>query len=132
MNSKETGTTKGSLSDTHWDVLFAILDTVVPAIVVKDDVPDPKVQSRLVIPLDEFEQSYEALTRTVDRPPSRDIFRAYLASRASENHDFVKSVKTSIDRLSPKARGQLEFMLGMMRYVSSSYETAVALTLVMC
>jgi hypothetical protein len=101
-------------------MLLAILDTAVPAIVVKGHVLDHEVQSRLVITLDEFEQSYEALTRTVDRPPSRDIFRAYLANRASDNHDFVKSVNTSIARLSPKARGQLEFILSMMKYVSSS------------
>ncbi|CAH0025330.1 unnamed protein product [Clonostachys rhizophaga] len=103
-----------SFNDTHWDVLFKLLDAVVPpVVVVAADSPDSH-SSAITISEAEFAKLYNDLQSDVKDPPSVEAFREYLAARASQNGDFVKTVKDMIDGLSPSVCGQLRFILGAM------------------
>lgn len=103
-----------SFNDTHWDVLFKLLDAVVPPVVVVAADSLDSHSSAITISEAEFAKLYSDLQSDVKAPPSVEAFREYLAARASQNGDFVKTVKDMIDGLSPSVCGQLRFILGAM------------------
>jgi hypothetical protein len=103
-----------SFNDTHWDVLFKLLDAVVPPVVVVAGDSSDSHSSAITISEAEFAKLYNDLQSDVKDPPSAEAFREYLAARASQNGDFVKTVKDMIDGLSPSVCGQLRFILGAM------------------
>ena len=110
-----------TFNEAHWDVLFAIFDAVVPAIVVQDEAPLLKRGDRLVVSTEEFNNLYESLKKQLINPPSRDLFREYLADRASQNALFVKIVRESVSRMPPRVSSQLRFILGLLGQVCNHF-----------
>lgn len=116
-NTSQSGNSISGLdafTETHWNVLFAIFDAVVPSIILEDKGALLQRNDRLVISAGEFDNLYEGLKQQVKNPPSRDLFREYLAERTSQNAVFVRIVRESVSRMPPRVSGQLRFMLGLL------------------
>lgn len=101
------------LTNSQWQVLFALLDVVVPSIGVEDS-PAPN-NDCLRISQHHFRDLYETITREMKYPPSEEVFRDYMARRLSDSPIFVETVKEVIKALGSAPSKQLGFVLWFMR-----------------
>ncbi|KAL7624924.1 hypothetical protein AAE478_004138 [Parahypoxylon ruwenzoriense] len=76
-------------TDTHWQVLFALLDAIIPSVVSGP----PSKGNNISITEDEFHNLHESLQQSMKCPPSLEKFRAYMSERPSDNAEFVENVK---------------------------------------
>ncbi|KAI4859346.1 long-chain fatty alcohol dehydrogenase [Hypoxylon rubiginosum] len=100
----------GAFTDTHWRVLFALLDATIPSIVSSGTSESNCVS----IAEAEFHGIYESLQRSMKSPPSLEQFRTYMASRPSDNIKFVQNVKRTLGVLPPSSKVQLGRVLGFL------------------
>ncbi|KAI1344649.1 long-chain fatty alcohol dehydrogenase [Xylariaceae sp. FL0016] len=97
----------------QWRALFALLDAVIPSVVVGDR--DKANGNSICISENEFQDLFQSIQRKMKHPPGQDDFREYLASRPINDAKFVTTVKETLAELRPaprkKLRGILDFMV---------------------
>lgn len=114
MESRSVSKMDSTLTDSQWQVLFALLDVVVPSIEVGDS-PAGNDKDHLRISQHHFHDLYESVARDMQYPPSEEVFRAYITRRLSDSPIFVDSVKKVIKTLGSTPSKQLGFVLWFMR-----------------
>lgn len=101
-------------TETQWQALFAILDTVVPSVVTGPGTVDNNNNERRVSQ-DEYEAYFEQMSRRMVKPPSRKAFDAYMAERPSDIPAFRDHVTRTVASLLPGTRAQLGTILWLLR-----------------
>ncbi|KAI2469770.1 long-chain fatty alcohol dehydrogenase [Annulohypoxylon bovei var. microspora] len=96
----------------QWKALLALLDATVPSVEVAD--PSAVHDNSICISQEEFDNHYHDTRRIMKCPPSREMFKDYLAARPSDNRLFVKLIKTIIHSLPPGSRLRLSRTLNLM------------------
>ncbi|KAH9901756.1 long-chain fatty alcohol dehydrogenase [Xylariomycetidae sp. FL2044] len=110
MNRSVHSSTLSDFTEAHWDVLFSLLDPIIPPIV-----PDGVRREDLdcwTISEDEFQHLYRKLSHQGKNKPSAQALRDYLAARPSGNPHFVQRVKITVAGLDQATRYQLRGLLG--------------------
>ncbi|XXG97487.1 hypothetical protein Hte_003790 [Hypoxylon texense] len=102
-----------AFTDAHFQALFALLDAVIPSVVVGD--PQTTSQHSIHISEDELDNLYLEVQGKTENPPSPGEFREYLAARAVDDPKFVKVVKDTIADLPPAPAKQLRQVLDFMK-----------------
>jgi len=91
--------------ETQWRVFMSLLDAVTSPVVSESEVTDKKNQKK--ISAAEFDQAYGDARSSSTEPPSRAIFAAYLAERASDNPAFAQCVRRVVEEVPPSMQKQL-------------------------
>lgn len=99
------------LTETQWQVLLALIDAVVPSIVVESEARDQKNQ--LQISQAQYTEAYERTRRLMKQPPDYDKFKQYLAARPLDNPRFMRLVKNTIQNVPDSSRKQLGTVLSV-------------------
>ncbi|KAI1777630.1 long-chain fatty alcohol dehydrogenase [Hypoxylon cercidicola] len=99
------------LSETQWQVLLALIDAVIPSIVVESEARDRK--SQLPISKSQYEEAYERTKRSMKQPPDRAKFQQYLEARPLDNPRFLRLLKRTIQRVPDSSRKQLGAVLSI-------------------
>ncbi|KAI1102629.1 long-chain fatty alcohol dehydrogenase [Jackrogersella minutella] len=81
-------------SETQWQVLFSLVDAVIPSIVAESRVTKRKNQLR--IPQPQYEEAYEHTKRVMSNPPNYEKFQQFLEARPLENPRFSRLLKRII------------------------------------
>lgn len=97
------------MSIAQWETFFALLDGVLPSITSAATSTDA---SRLVLPKDEFEKALDRAARSLQDPPSKDVLKAYLEYRPSEDEAFRTDVLRTLSIAAQKR--QLAKVLNML------------------
>lgn len=92
-------------TELQWQVLFALLDAVVPSIVVESAVTDKRNQWKIT--QKEYEEAYKHIQASTTHPPDLARFEEYLRSRPAQDARFVQNLKRTLDRLPHSAKKQL-------------------------
>ncbi|KAK7751863.1 hypothetical protein SLS62_006164 [Diatrype stigma] len=101
-----------TFTSSQWHVLLALLDAVIPSVEVEG--PPVPNKDQLRITKHEFHDLYDNMARGMKKPPSKDVFRGYMAKRLSDSPIFVGNVEKAIKRLGAAPRKQLGFVLWFM------------------
>lgn len=96
-------------SEVHWQLLLALLDAVVPSIVA-----DVASSAALSIPRHELRTLYQKSIGNGETRFSFEDFLEYMASRPSNDPNFVNAVKRAIGNFPPGVAFQLRSILGLM------------------
>ncbi|KAK6949035.1 hypothetical protein Daesc_009107 [Daldinia eschscholtzii] len=94
----------------QWQVLLALVDSVVPSIVVGG--PQTATGNRITITQDKFDSLYGEIRQKMIHPPTLEEFREYLSARPVDNPRFVGALKGTIVSLAPTPVKQLGTRLG--------------------
>ncbi|KAI1260643.1 long-chain fatty alcohol dehydrogenase [Xylariaceae sp. FL1019] len=94
-------------SESRWQKLLALLDAVIPRIVVGALTDDHHDENTLFVSETDFLEAFADIRDTTTSPPTLEDFRNYLASRAVDNPEFIAAVKRTIHGLPPNAQRQL-------------------------
>jgi hypothetical protein len=95
------------LTEAHWQVIFALLDAVVPSVVADDSpVADRGTKSIRLSP-DEFQDIHKEFQRRTKSSLKTEDFQEFMASLPSDNPNFVDCIKRSISGLSSSSKTQL-------------------------
>lgn len=90
-------TRDGHFTDAQWNMLLAILDCVIPRILVEGS-PEAQSLSRrdrintLLISQQEYDKTTAELRQKVKNPPAEDVWKRYLAERAIEQDGFEEGL----------------------------------------
>ncbi|KAI0010162.1 long-chain fatty alcohol dehydrogenase [Xylariaceae sp. FL0662B] len=98
-------------SETQWKTLFALVDAVVPSIVVDSELADSKSQLRITE--SQCIEAYGNIKKSMKCPPNYEKFKEYLEERAVDNPRFVRTVKRTIERLPMSDRKRLGGVLNL-------------------
>lgn len=74
------------MSQEQWDMLWALLDGILPSYVTASAVTDKETQ--IAIPDAEFDRLVDNITDSFDNPPSKELIAEYLAYRPAEQASF--------------------------------------------
>lgn len=96
----------------NWELLWCLLDTMMPSITSESAATDP--YNQLVLPDKEFEDAVDRVSTTLANPPSRADIVKYLNQRPSLDEAFRDDVRMLFGN-SP-ARLQLANALTFLRY----------------
>jgi hypothetical protein len=102
-------------SETQWEVLFALMDAVLPPIVPASDLEDEHAEIR--ISDDELAEAYQLLKKIVASPPREEEFRAYLRLSPLADPNFVDGIKRSMSTVAQEAQKKLGGVLGLLSLV---------------
>jgi hypothetical protein len=75
----------------QWDILMAIMDTIMPRIVRQSKVGELRGKEKLnvyVMPEADYRTAIAHMKESVVDPPDEETFDAYLAERPSDNAEF--------------------------------------------
>ncbi|KAI0971894.1 FAD/NAD(P)-binding domain-containing protein [Xylaria arbuscula] len=121
MNSRidqsisSSGSMNSSFDETHWQALLALIDAVIPSVVVEGEGgTKPALQYHLAVPLTELQGLYRKAICGSTHRFSFDEFLHYMASRPSDDPRLISTVKRTVERFPPSAKHQLRFILGLM------------------
>ncbi|KAI2630749.1 long-chain fatty alcohol dehydrogenase [Hypoxylon sp. NC1633] len=98
-------------SETQWQVLLALVDAVIPSIVVKSEVTDQRNQ--LLLSKSEYDQVYEHTRTSMKHPPDHEKFKQYLEARPLDNPRFLGLLKRIIQNIPDSNRKQLGLILSI-------------------
>lgn len=98
--------------EVQWQVLLALIDTVVPSIVVDSAAEDKR--HHLQISQKQLQESYENTRRFIIYPPAFAKFEEYLKARPLENKRFLLQVRRTMTNLPPHLRRQLGGILSIL------------------
>jgi hypothetical protein len=101
------------LTETQWEVLYAILDGALPSIVAESSIADDATQ--VALPDADFEEVLALAARPEVDAPTPEVLAAYLADRPSLGPAFREDVLTTL-ATSPQ-RQKLAGLLGFLAYV---------------
>lgn len=87
------------MADEDWELLWSLLDAILPPITSESEASDPNNQ--LVIPDKDLDEAIDRVVASLATPPSKDNVRKYLAMRPSLDENFRDDVRTVL-RLSPQ------------------------------
>ena len=99
------------MTDAQWDVYFAIVEGLVPAIVPQTKLYNPLVQ--LAIPDDEFYGAVDTIYAGLSNPPPKAKIIEWMSYRTVEDQGFRDELQSSI--AGAALRMQLAQFLGMLR-----------------
>ncbi|XXH05031.1 hypothetical protein Hte_011455 [Hypoxylon texense] len=99
------------LTETQWQVLLALIDAVIPSIVVESEAGDQKKQ--LQISQSRYAEAYEQTKRLMKQPPDYAKFQQYLEARPLDNPRFLRLIKRTIQRVPDGNRKQLGAVLSI-------------------
>ncbi|KAI1802993.1 long-chain fatty alcohol dehydrogenase [Daldinia bambusicola] len=100
-----------AFTEDQWKTLFALVDSVVPSIVVGK--PQAATSNQIAITEDEFNSLYRQVQKKLEHPPTVQEFRAYLSARPVDNPNFVGALKGTVGCLTPTPAKQLGFILSL-------------------
>lgn len=105
-------------TETQWQILFALLDGVVPSIAVQEGATakesDDDKATHLPITPAEFDQSYRSIRGAVQDAPSEDEVKEYLRARPLDNPAFVRAVKWLVAGVPARMKSQLGMFLNFL------------------
>ncbi|KAL2024863.1 hypothetical protein VTK56DRAFT_3562 [Thermocarpiscus australiensis] len=106
------------LNERQWRVLMALMDTVVPAIRMRDSTPstnNAQDVATLYLPTSRYSET-AAKVRQAALPidVSSDMIEAYLAERPSDNFLFSQVLKCVLSNLPPSRRRDLRLLLSIL------------------
>ncbi|KXJ94234.1 hypothetical protein Micbo1qcDRAFT_187923 [Microdochium bolleyi] len=105
-------------TDLQWQVYDALIDAVVPSIVVASGSDTTAAGSdadrHLVVSEEQCAAAYDDLVSTLKAPPTYDQFKEFLAARPLENPRFRKQIRRLLDSTPKSARKQLGGALNLM------------------
>ena len=98
-------------TEIQWTVLFSLLDGIFCPIVTRGESSSAgsgavDKENQKIVPHEVYARSLERLRAAVAEPPSEDLFRDYLAQRASLDPVFVAAVLRTVGSLSDDAKKQ--------------------------
>ncbi|KAI1143819.1 long-chain fatty alcohol dehydrogenase [Hypoxylon sp. FL0543] len=99
-------------SETQWQVLFALIDAVIPSIVTEATVTDQKNQ--LQISHSRYKEAYEQTKRAMKHPPDYEKFKQYLGSRPLDNPRFSQLLKRILQNIPNGDRKRLGSILNIL------------------
>lgn len=109
-----------SLTELQWEVFEALIEAVVPSIVVgapSSSSPNPtadETQRHLFITEEECAKAYDDIIRTLKAPPTYAQFKEYLAARPLENPRFHKQLRRLVAGTPKSVRKRLGGALSLM------------------
>ncbi|KAI1780701.1 long chain fatty alcohol oxidase [Hypoxylon cercidicola] len=121
-----TKNTDGAFTEAHFEAMFALIDAVIPSVVVGDS--QTTSQHSIYISEDEFNNKYIQVQGNMEHPPSSEEFREYLATRPVDGPKFKKAVRKTVADLHPvpvkQLRKVLDFMMTRLgNLISTGYRT---------
>ncbi|KAK6079302.1 Long-chain-alcohol oxidase FAO2-like protein 2 [Seiridium cupressi] len=96
----------------QWEVLFAIVDTILPPIVAEAHVTDKRNQ--LMISRKQYDEAYDTVQTVMAEPPDQENFKEYLRTRQSDSPRFVDNVKRTFETVPEDARKKLGGILNLL------------------
>lgn len=106
-------TSEHHFTDTQWQTMLAIIDAVLPPIVVEDNVTDKRNQ--LKISQVQYDAAYNRLQTEMAETPELARFKQYLRTRQSDNPRFVHNVKRTFETIPADARKRLGGVLDLLK-----------------
>jgi hypothetical protein len=103
----------------QWQILFAIIDAILPSIVADSHVTDKRNQLR--ISQKQYEEAYTTIQTTMAEPPDHEKFKEYLRTRQSDSPRFVENVKRTFETVPEDARKRLAGILKLLGFASLLY-----------
>jgi hypothetical protein len=107
-------------TELQWQILFALVDAVLPPIVVESTMTDK--QNQLKISQKRYEEAYDHLQNSMAGAPDLDKFKEYLRTRQSDNTRFVQNIKRTFDSVPEEPRKKLGGVLKLLGYLLSLFE----------
>lgn len=99
-------------SEAQWRTWYALMDTVVPAVVPsadgRDEVGDLAISSTLL------ESYYDAAQTKMSSPPNREQFEAYFLEKPSANEAFRAQMIRTMTGIPKEMRDQLSSVLNLL------------------
>ncbi|KAI1078404.1 long-chain fatty alcohol dehydrogenase [Whalleya microplaca] len=99
-------------SDTQWKTLLALIDAVVPSIVVGSKHTDPKKQIRITE--SQCIEAYEHIKKSMKCPPDYEKFTRYLEERPVDSPRFKWIIRRLVERISTGDKKRLGGVLSLM------------------
>ncbi|KAL7822382.1 GMC oxidoreductase [Trichoderma gracile] len=90
------------MSQDQWDILWALLDGILPSYVRASAVTDKETQ--IAIPDAEFDRLVDNITNSFENPPSKELIAEYLAYRPAEQASFRVDCLRSLAASPAKAK----------------------------
>jgi len=91
--------------ETQWGVFISLLEAVLAPVVAASDVADKRTQKKISDA--EYERAYARIARTTADAPDRDLFRAFLRERPTENPAFLHCVRRTLSNVPAVERKKL-------------------------
>ncbi|RYP30802.1 hypothetical protein DL767_006083 [Monosporascus sp. MG133] len=115
--------------ETQWQVLFSIIDAVIPSIVI-GSAAEKNEQHHLQISQNQCNDSYEYIQQVTSHPPAFEKFVEYLGARPLENQLFLGQVRRALNKLPPHSKRQLGGLLSLLAtrlgsLVATGYTTPI-------
>ncbi|KAI0179950.1 long-chain fatty alcohol dehydrogenase [Hypoxylon sp. FL1284] len=99
------------LTETQWRILLALIDAVVPSIVVESRAKGG--QNQLRISSSQCAEAYERTKRSMKHSPDYETFQQYLEARPLDNPRFLRLIKATIQSVPLSTRNQLGTVLSI-------------------
>ncbi|RYP45147.1 hypothetical protein DL768_008465 [Monosporascus sp. mg162] len=115
--------------ETQWQVLFSIIDAVIPSIVI-GSAAEKNENHHLQISQSQCNESYEYIQQVTRHPPAFEEFVKYLGARPLENQLFLSEVRRALNNLPPHSKRQLGGLLSLLAtrlgsLVATGYTTPI-------
>ncbi|KAK4154101.1 hypothetical protein C8A00DRAFT_33126 [Chaetomidium leptoderma] len=105
------------LGENQWNVLMALMDTVIPAIRIQDSTQTTKDKdgSTIFLPTSQYSEAAIQLRNAITplNPPF-EVLEAYLAERPSDNPVFSQVLKGALSNLPPSKQRELGILLSIL------------------
>ncbi|KAI1212866.1 long-chain fatty alcohol dehydrogenase [Annulohypoxylon truncatum] len=98
-------------SEVQWQVLYALVDAVIPSIVAEPSAIDRNAQ--LCISQSQYDEAYEHTERSLKFPPDPQKFRQYMEASPLDNLRFTRLLKRTIQGVPLTNRRQLGRILNI-------------------
>lgn len=92
-------------SEAQWEVLYALVDAVLPSIVPESAATDKPNQK--TVSDEQFEEIFERVQATMTEAPDKETFKKYFAERPSASPEFRANIRRSLGCVSTSARSGL-------------------------
>lgn len=96
----------------QWDVLFALVDGVLPSVTSRSAVTDE--QGQIQLPDDEFDNVLEKSTKSLAAPATKDNIRAFLQDRPAHDARVRDNLMRTLTFSSPTQQKRLAGLLSIM------------------
>ncbi|KAI8961147.1 long-chain fatty alcohol dehydrogenase [Daldinia sp. FL1419] len=128
-SSWEVVMTDDVFTESQWQTLLALVDSVVPSIVVGESTAENSTS--IAITQGQFDRLYGQIQQKMASPPTAEEFQQYLKGRPAHNAKFVGAIKGTIASLAPTPRKQLGFILSVIgtrigSLISTGYLTTIS------
>lgn len=101
------------MSQDQWDILYALLDGILPAATAASDPASGDGTTSIVVPDDEFEKILDGINKTLLDPPPREKLKEFLGMRVIDDPKFRDDCLRSL-YIVPQ-RGQLASIMSILK-----------------